>query len=77
MGDSENQNSALIYLHTEKFEKYLFTGDLASLNADAVSQFVNDVKEGKIEAFQGKQEAEAEAEAGEAAEAEAAEGEAT
>jgi len=35
---------------TEKFEKYLYSGDLTTLTAEDIDQFVSDIKDGKIEA---------------------------
>jgi thiol-disulfide isomerase/thioredoxin len=52
ISDPKNEKSRLIYLLTDKFEKYLWEGDLAQLDAQAVEQFIKDVKEGKIQANQ-------------------------
>jgi hypothetical protein len=43
----------LLYLDTKDFKKYLYNGDLASLTEDIATQFLADVKEGKIEAHKG------------------------
>lgn len=43
----------MLYLDTKDFKKYLYNGDLASLTEDIATQFLADVKEGKIEAHKG------------------------
>lgn len=50
VNDPDNEKSRLLYLDTKEFEKYLFEGDLATLNEEVITQFINDVKEGKIKA---------------------------
>lgn len=47
--DPIKDQSRIIYLKTEKFEKYLYEGDLAALDADALENFIKDVKAGKVE----------------------------
>ena len=48
--DSDNEKSRLLFLSTENFEKFLYEGDLATLNEAAVEKFVKDVKDKKIKA---------------------------
>lgn len=51
--DAGNEKSLIAYLDTEKFEKYIYPGDLSAINAESVNNFVADIKAGKIEAYKG------------------------
>lgn len=46
--DKDLVASRLIYVDTEKFEKYLFEGKVDEVNSQSIEQFINDVKEGKV-----------------------------
>lgn len=48
LSDPQPDSNRLVYLNTEKFEKYFYNGELATLTSEAVDQFLQDIKDGKI-----------------------------
>jgi hypothetical protein len=46
--DTEKEKSRLVYLNTEKFDKYFYEGDIATLTDELVTKFIQDIKDGKI-----------------------------
>lgn len=54
VNDPENNNSRLIYINAENFEKYLYEGDLANLNENDLTEWMKEVKEGKVNVHQPK-----------------------
>lgn len=61
IGDPNNEVSRLVYIETQEFSKFLFEGELATLNTDSINEFINDIKAEKIKPHK-KEEPEIEAE---------------
>jgi glutamine cyclotransferase len=51
--DSEGAKSELIYIDTTSFDKYRFDQGVESLNEDNLSEWIGQVKEGKVEKWSG------------------------
>lgn len=48
--DPIKEKSRIVYLTTDKFEKYLYEGELADVNSEKITEFIQLIKDGKITA---------------------------
>lgn len=46
--DSKPDESRLVYLTTDNFQKYFYGGDLNEITKESLDAFLNDIKEGKL-----------------------------
>ncbi len=56
LSDPVEETSRLVYLNTEKFDKYFYEGELATLTSEAVTNFVQGIRDGTIQPHNSEQE---------------------
>lgn len=51
LGIDVDTTSSFIYINTETFDRYLFPKKIEELSVETITQFVTDVKDGKVKSI--------------------------